>query len=162
MAPSLPPDGVALHPARIRRGLEQTVVTGDRADASERPLARHVEVVTASAELLHDVVAEAGLDLHLPWFAVARVEGARKVVGVEARRVDRLLEVQTPIDVVDEEVERPLVLLVAARRPKREVWLTAAERKRRGQGRPRTLTGLERVRKTFLEPEHLRTSAERE
>ena len=50
----------------------------------------------------------------------ARIERAREVVGVEHRRVDRRLQVEPEHRVGEEELERPLVLLVAARRAERE------------------------------------------
>ena len=43
------------------------------------------------------------------------------MVGVELRRVDRLLEVQAEIDVPEEHVQRPLLLLVSAGRSPCEV-----------------------------------------
>src|SRR3954452_1029968 len=109
-----------------------------------------------------DLFAEARLELDLTRLAVARVERAREVVRVDARRVDRLLQVQSAVDMPEEEVERPLVLLVAAGRAEREIWIAAAECERRRKRRARALAGLERVRQSLFEPEHLRARAQRE
>src|SRR5262249_58848427 len=56
----------------------------------------------------------------------------------------------------------PLVLLVAARRANGECRLSAAARDGRRECGPRTLSRLERVRKSLLEPEHLGARAEAE
>ena len=50
------------------------------------------------------------------------------MVGVEVRRVDRLLQVLPQVDVTQEDVQRPLLLLVAAGRAPREVRLAVAKR----------------------------------
>ena len=42
------------------------------------------------------------------------------MVGVELRRVDRLLEVQAAVEVAEKDMERPLFLLVASRRAPRQ------------------------------------------
>ena len=63
------------------------------------------------------------------------------MVGVELGRVDRLLEVQTEIDVTQEDVQRPLLLLVAAGRAPREIRRTVAEREPRRERRSRTRPG---------------------
>ena len=48
---------------------------------------------------------------------------------MELWRVDRRLEVEPEVDVTDEGVQRPLLLLVAAGRAPREIRCTVAERK---------------------------------
>ena len=50
------------------------------------------------------------------------------MLGVEGRRFDRLLQVHAEMDVAQEHVERPLVLLVAARRAERQIGLAVAQR----------------------------------
>src|SRR5262249_59716794 len=116
---------VALHAARIGGRLEQSVLACDGADAAERPRSGDLDVVAAVRQRARDGVAEARLELDLPRLRVAGVEGAREVVRVEARRVDRLLQVEAEVDVPEEEVERPLVLLVSARCPERDVGISA-------------------------------------
>src|SRR5256885_8360101 len=153
-------DGVPLHAARIGGALQQAVLARDGADAAQRPIAGHHDVVAALAQLAGDVVAEARLDLDLTRLALARIKRAREVIRVEAGRVDRLLQIEPAVDMTEEEVQRPLVLLVAARRPERDVRLAAAERERRRERRPRALARLERGPQAFLEPEHLRTPPE--
>src|SRR5438105_11783244 len=62
--------------------------------------------------------------------------------------------VHAEVHVCEEGVQRPLVLLVAARSAERERRLALAEREGRRQRRARPLAGLERVRQALLEPEH--------
>ena len=121
-------DRVSLHAAWVGPGLQQAVLARDRADAAERPIACDLDLVPALAELLYDLLAEARLDLDLQRLALARIERAREVIRVEARRVDRGLQVQPAIDVLQEEVQRPLILLVAAGRAERQIRIAAAER----------------------------------
>ena len=59
-------------------------------------------------------------------------------------------------------MQRPLVLLVAARRAERELRLAVAPDQCRRQRRARTLARRQRVRQPLLEPEHLRARAEAE
>src|SRR5919204_2381174 len=122
---ALAADGVALHAARIRGGFQQPVLAGDGGDAAERPRLDDLDVVAALAQVGNYLVAEARLELDLLGLAVARIERAREVVRVEARRVDRRLQVEPAVDVLQENVERPLVLLVAARSAERDVWIAA-------------------------------------
>ena len=47
------------------------------------------------------------------------------MVGVELRRVDGGLEVRVEVDVAQKDVQRPLILLVAARRAEGKVGIAA-------------------------------------
>src|ERR1700674_3695285 len=60
---------------------------------------------------------------------------------VKGRAVDPLLQVHAVVDVVQEHQQRPLVLLVAARRAEGEIRLAVLERHRRGQGAARARGG---------------------
>src|SRR5204863_1851864 len=62
----------------------------------------------------------------------------------------------------EEGLERPLILLVAARRAEGKMRIAAPGDERRRERRPRALARLERVREPFLEPKHLRARAETE
>ena len=126
------PDGVALHPARVRRGLEDAArLAAGGAHAPERPGLGDDHVVPAASELLDRGSREARLDLDLSRPRLTRVEGAREVVRMEGGRIDRRLEVEPGEHVAEEEAELPLVLLVAARRAEGEVRLSVAEGERR-------------------------------
>ena len=91
-----------------------------------------------------------------------RVEGARHVLRAEARRVDRLLQVQAVVDVAQERVQRPLVLLVAAGRAEREVRVAVAQGQRRRQRGARPLARRDGVGVGRVEPEHLAAHGDRE
>ena len=64
------------------------------------------------------------------------------MLGVPGRRVDRLLQVHAGMDMAQEELRDPLVLLVAAGRAPGEVGLAVAQRHGRRERRARPLAGL--------------------
>src|SRR5437764_14203076 len=66
------------------------------------------------------------------------------------------------MDVAQEELRGPLVLLVAARRAPGQVRLAIAQRERGRERRSRALARLKRGRVTFFEPEHLTTGTKAE
>src|SRR5262245_20284962 len=86
----LPPHPIALHEARIGRGLQQRAVLGGGGDAAEAPVGVDLHLVAAAAQGRHRRRREAALDRHMARTAFARIERAREVRGVEFRRVDRL------------------------------------------------------------------------
>src|SRR5262249_27024049 len=92
----------------------------------------------------------------------ARPERDREVLGVPGRRIDRLLKIESPMDMAQEELRRPLVLLVAAGRAPREIRLAVTQRQGGRQRGARPFAGLERSRMVFLQPEHLPPGAEAE
>src|SRR6202162_2621434 len=73
-----------------------------------------------------------------------------------------ILQIHAGMDVAQEELGRPLVLLIAARRTPGEIGFAVAQRQRRRQRRARALAGGERGGVARLEPEHLRARAEAE
>src|SRR4051794_13441580 len=95
------------------------------------------------AEAGDRLLADAILDRDVPRQGLARVEARRERLGVVVRRVDRRLQVEAEVDVSEEGVERPLILLVAAGRAGREVRLAAAGGHRRRQRRARALARCE-------------------
>src|SRR5437870_6608397 len=82
--------------------------------------------------------------------------------GMPGRRVDRLLQVEFGMDVAQEKLRDPLILLVAAGRTPGEIRLAVAQRHGRRERGARALARRERGRMTLLEPEHLRARAEAE
>src|SRR5205814_4521940 len=156
-------DRVRLHAARVRAALQEPAgLPADRGHAAERPRRGDLDVVPAPAERVERRLADAILDGDVPRPRRARVERARKRLGVMARRVDGRLEVEIEVDVREERLERPLILLVAARRPEGEIRVAAASDERPRERRPRTLAPLERAREPVLQREHLRARAEAE
>ena len=117
--------------------------------------------MAAAPKLVDDRRREPGLQSQRPRRDAARVEGRDQVIGVELGRVDRLLQVQPAIDMAQEDVKAPLLLLVATGGAPGEPGLPLAKREAGRQRRTRTRARTERRRQTFLEPEHLGPRSER-
>src|SRR5437764_12250170 len=98
-------DRIALPAARIPSRLQQPVLARGCADATERPVFRDDHVVSALTQLVDRAPGEPPFDLHLTRMLIARIEGARKVIRVEARRVDRGLKIEAEVEVMKEEHE---------------------------------------------------------
>src|ERR1700723_379706 len=84
------------------------------------------------------------------------------MVGMPRRRIDRLLEIMAGMNMAKEKLRDPLVLGVATRRAPGRVRFAVTQGEGRCQRGSRRLPGRERGRMAFIEPEHLRTSAEAE
>src|SRR4051812_1022067 len=141
------PGGVALHAARVRAGAQHAVaVAAHRAQATDRPGLVAEHVVAAAAQAVDRLGAGGLLDGQPARLGAARVEGAGEVRRRERGCLDRLLQVEPEVGVREQELQRPLVLPVAAGRAPREVRLSVAQGERRGERRPRALAGRERVR----------------
>src|SRR3954470_405690 len=153
--------GVSLAAARIRTCLEDPgVLARDGGDAAEGPRAGHLDVVSATAQAVDRLGIDAFLHGDVPRAALARIEARRERLGVVVRRVDRGLEIEAVMDVPEEDVQRPLVLLVAPGCAESQRGVAVAGGNRRRERGTRSLAGLERVRQALLEPEHLRPRAE--
>ena len=101
-------------------------------------------------------VPEPLLDGERPELDLPRIERRDQVVGVPFGRVDRRLQVEPAIDVAQQHVDRPLLLLVAAGRAPREPRLAAPEDEARRERRPRPRS---RAGATTAVPPRARTSA---
>src|SRR4051812_44319694 len=75
------------------------------------------------------------------------------MLGVEVGRVDRLLQVETAVDAVEEDVQSPLLLLVAAGRAVREPRLAVTQDEPRRQRCARSRARDERRCEALLEPD---------
>src|SRR5213083_2254626 len=117
--------------------------------------------MATSAEVVDRLRREAPFDGERPSRESARVERRDEVMRVELRRVDRLLQIEPAVHVSEEDVKRPLLLLVTARRPPHEPRLALPQSEARREGRARPRPRPERGRQPVLEPEHLRPRAER-
>ncbi len=84
------------------------------------------------------------------------------MLGVEAGRVDRLLDGHAMMHHAQEHDQRPLVLLFAARRAEGHPGLAVAQREAGRQGRARALARGEAVGQAGTQPEHLAARAEAE
>src|SRR5207302_11141365 len=101
---------------------------GERADLAVARRAIQAYVVAARGELIDDRRGNAGLGADTAWIGGVRVERAWKMGGLDSGRIERFLQVHAEINDVQEKLQRPLVLLIAAVRAEGEPWLAVAER----------------------------------
>src|SRR5215218_1984431 len=90
--------------------------------------------MAAGTQTLDNVGLQPVLDNELAWRRRARVVRAREVFGVEVGRVDGLLQIEAEVDVRQEEVHGPLVLLVSPRGAEGQIRLTLTQRQRGCKG----------------------------
>jgi hypothetical protein len=86
---------------------------------------------------------------------VARIKRAGKVRGLERRRIHGGLQIQAEVHVPQQQLQRPLILLIAARRAERGIGLAVAGDERRRERGARTASRSERRGQSFFHPEHL-------
>src|SRR5262249_61578108 len=86
----------------------------DALPISFRPGRADLHDVAALFQLLAGLRRHAALHDQHPWPRGAGPERDREVLGVPGRSVDRFLKIESPVDVTQEKLGRPLVLLVAA------------------------------------------------
>src|SRR5262245_41156419 len=103
------------------------------------PVAEDHDLVAPRLQRIPCPLRDAPLYHQPPRVLCPRIERAREVQGVERRRVQRRLHVHPELDHVQEELQRPLVLLVAARRAEREPWPPVPGSEGRRQCCPRAL-----------------------
>src|SRR3954463_86366 len=139
--------GVALAAARIRACLEDSgVLASHGGDAAEGPWAGPVHVVSSTAQVVDRLGIDAFLHRDVSRSALARIEARRERLGVVVGWVDRGLKVEPVVDVGEEDVQRPLVLLVTPGRAESQGAPAVAGGNRRRERGARSLAGLERVR----------------
>src|SRR5215472_17637160 len=109
----------------------------------------------ATAQVRDDLLADARFYGQRARERFPRVERRGEMVSVEGRSVDRLLQVHPEHHMVQEEADRPLVLLITAWRPERHVRLAAAQDHAGRQGGPRPPPRGEGAREARAEREHL-------
>src|SRR5262245_29564442 len=105
-----------------------TTIARRGGEAALRPVGIDLDDVAAAAQRLDRLRRHATLDNEHTRTRLARPERGRKVLGVPGRRIDRLPQVHAAIDVAQEELRGPLVLLVATGRAPGEIRLTVAQR----------------------------------
>src|SRR5262249_52155247 len=108
-----PPGGVALHAARIGGGTTAATLACSRGQAALRPVGLDLDDVAAAAQLFNGVGRQPALDQEHAGTRFARPERTCEMLGVPGRGVDRLLQVHATMDMTQEELGDPLVLLVA-------------------------------------------------
>src|SRR5688572_17442975 len=122
MRRTLSADRVALHAAWVGACAHEPVgLTGDGGHAPGRPRGPDRDVVATALEVADGPGVEARLERERPRSKPSWEERRDQVIGMELRRVDGRLEIQAQVDVPDERVQRPLLLLVATGGPPGEV-----------------------------------------
>src|SRR5262249_55609096 len=153
----LSPDRVALHAARVGGGLEYARISVglDRAGRQPAlgPRLADLDPMAAPLERLYGCGRDAGLDRDGAEPRLARPERAWEMIDVERRGVDRLLQVHAVVGVMEEQQERPLLLLVAARRAERQVGRAVPEGERGRERGARPLAGRKARVEALVEPE---------
>src|SRR5882757_1152222 len=159
---SLPSGRVALHAARVGGRAAAAANLGSRGEAAFRPVGADLDDMAAALQGVDGRLRHAVFDHEHAGPCGARPERDREMLGVPRRRVDRFLQVQFGVDVAQEELRGPLVLLVAAGRAPGHIRLAVAVAHGRTERGARALAGRQRRGMVFLEPEHLGAAAETE
>ena len=94
--------GVALHVPRAGAGLEQAVLARRRGNVAQAVVVEDIDSMPAIGQGCDGGVIEALLERQMTGIALAREERARRMAGVEFRRVDRLLQVEAEVDVAQD------------------------------------------------------------
>ena len=119
------------------------------------PRAVDAHLVAPRRKFVADLRSDARLDPRATGIGSVGIERAREMCALDRWRVERLLHVHAEVDHVQEELERPLVLLIAAGRAKGQPRLPVAQRQRRGEGRAWSLAWNQRVGVALVQVEHL-------
>src|SRR5579864_6035071 len=127
----LAPRGVALHAARVGRGTAARADLGRGGQAAFRPVRPDFDNVSALSQIFDRGPRHAVFDHQHAGPRGTRPERSRKMFGMPGGGVDSLLQVQSGVDVAQEELRDPLILLVAAGRAPGKIRLAVAKRHRR-------------------------------
>src|SRR4051812_32223350 len=114
---------VALHAARIGGSAAARAYLGGGGEAAFRPGGAGLDDMAAALQLVDRRLGHAVLDHKHAGAGGARPERDREVLAVPGRRVDRFLQIHLRVDMAQEELRDPLVLLVAAGRTPSEIRL---------------------------------------
>src|SRR3569623_55965 len=151
---------IGLHAARICSGSQPTLMAGGGGQATLRPIIADLDNMSAPAQILDHLRCDTALINKNARPRETRPERRRKMFGVPGRRIDRLLQIVSGMDVTKQKLGRPLALLITAGRAPGKIRLAVTHRHGWGKSRARTLARLQRSRMLLVQPEHLRACAE--
>src|SRR5439155_13743072 len=137
-------------------------IDADAEDVAGNPVVLEDDRVAARGERVADGLRNAAFDAQSAGDRVVREEARREVRRREARRLDRVLHRHAELDEVQEHLQRPLILLIAALSAENHRRRAVAQHERRRERRPWALSGNEGVRVTRNEEERLHARPERE
>src|SRR5882724_13552954 len=146
---------VALHAPGIGGRAAAAANLGGRGEAAFRPVRPDLDDMAAALQGVDRRLRHAVFDHEHAGARGARPERNREMFGVPRRRVDRFLQVQIGVDMPQEELRGPLILLVAAGRTPGHVRLAVAVAHGRRERGARALARRQCGGMIFLEPEHL-------
>ena len=95
----LPPDGVALHEARVGGGFQQITVTRTGRNPAQGPVILGVDPMPQPLQGIHGVVAEPGFHSQSRRIPFTGVERTWEMGGMEIRRINGGLQVHAVMDV---------------------------------------------------------------
>src|SRR5262249_53029193 len=135
---------VALHAPGIGGSATTATKAGCRGQTAFRPIGSGFDDMAAARPLVARRLRHTVFDHEYAGPGGARPERNREMFGMPGRRVDRLLQIEPGVDVAQEELGDPLILLVAAGRTPGQVRLAVAQRHGRRKRGARTFSGGER------------------
>src|SRR5215471_16945755 len=153
---------VALHAPGIGGSATTAAEAGCSGQSAFRPIGSGFDDMAAARQLVARGLRHTVFDHEYAGPRGARPERNREMLGMPGRRVDRLLQIEPGVDVAQEELRDPLILLVAAGRTPGQVRFAVTQRHGRRKRGARTLSGGERGGMILLQPEHLRAAAKAE
>src|ERR1700730_17298033 len=135
----LPSGRIALHTPGIGCGAPAAADLRGGGQAAFRPVRTGLHDMAAALQLLDCRLRHPGLHHQHAGTRGARPERDREMLRMPRRRVDRFLQVQPGMNMPQKELRVPLILLIAARRTPRQVWLAVAQRHARTERGARAL-----------------------
>src|SRR3954453_2527443 len=159
---ALPSGRVALHAAWIGSGAATAADLGCSREPALRPVGPDLNEMTAALERIAGPLRHAIFDHQHPGARGARPERDWEVLGMPCGRVNRFLQIHPGVNVPQEKLRGPLILLISARRTPCKVRLAVAQCHGRAQRGARALARRQRGRMILLQPEHLRAAAKAE
>src|SRR5262249_3391049 len=157
---ALSPGSIALHAARIGCRAAVAAFARSRGEPALGPARADLDDMAPFFQLLDARLGRTIFQHQHTRASRTRPERDREMFRMPRRRIDRFLQVHLAVGVPEEELRRPLVLLIAARRTPRQIGFTVAQRERRAERRAWTLAGCKTSGVLFVEPECLRARAE--
>src|SRR5581483_8080304 len=124
----LAPRGVALHAAGVGRGPAACPDLGSGGQTAFRPVRADFDNVSALSQIVDRGAGHAVFEHQHAGPGGARPERRGEMFGMPGRRIDGFLQIQFGVNVPQEELRDPLILLISAWRAPRKIRLAVAQR----------------------------------
>src|SRR6218665_3878961 len=160
------PDGIALHSARIRGGPQQQVAlrvapARARGHAAFGPRRPDMDLVPLLPQRVDLIGRKPGLQGQFIEPGCARPKGRGKMIDIQSRCVDPLLEIHAMHRVAQKERACPLILLIPAGCAKHHIGFAILESHRWRQRGAWHHARRQGIRQRFVQPGHLQPGIER-